>query len=193
MGLSWTFWLFYTTLGEWNRYNCLEAAGRMGWLSAPWWSRSSQKVTVNKAWCLIYRKESVKLCSFLINTLWGSPLIHPNTLQTQVGCAARVVRVTHPVLSLLDLGWGLPECRNTAWEGADTCFKMRWVALLTPSRLTLPSLAHVSGHRVWTQNSALAIKGYERWNLSLLGELSNWASWILTALHPVCRITSWRV
>lgn len=193
MGLSWTFWLFYTTLGEWNRYNCLEAAGRMGWLSAPWRSRSSQKVTVNKAWCSIYRKESVKLCSFLINTLWGSPLIHPNTLQTQVGCAARVVRVTHPVLSLLDLGWGLPECRNTAWGGADTCFKMRWVALLTPSRLTLPSLAHVSGHRVWTQNSALAIKGYERWNLSLLGELSNWASWILTALHPVCRITSWRV
>lgn len=128
--LSWTFWLFYTTLGELSRYKCLEAAGRMGWLSAPpWWRRSSQKVTVNKAWSSIYRKESVKPHSFLINTIWGSPLIHPNTLQTQVGCAARAVQVTHPVLSLLDLGWGLPECSNTAGRHTDTCFKMRWVAL----------------------------------------------------------------
>lgn len=169
-GLSWAFWLFCTTLGEWRRCNCLEAAGRMGWLSAPpWWSRRSQKVTVNKAWSSIYRKESVKPHSFLINTLWGSPLIHLNTLQMQAGCAARAVQVTHPVLSLLDLGWGLPECRSTAWRGTDTCFQMSRVALLTPSRLALPSLAHVPGHRAWTQNSALAIKGYLRWNLSLLG------------------------
>lgn len=153
---------------------------------------------MNKAWSSSYVKEGVTRHSILIYWLWGSSLIHPNKSQTQVRYTARAGSATHPPLSCWICGGNLlPKCRNSVCWDADTYFKMRQVVFITPSRLALHSLAQGPRNGVWIQKAAIAIKGCLRWSLPLLvgggWELFQNEPPALDALHPTCRITSWRV
>lgn len=134
----------------------------------------------------------MKLHSFLINTFWGSPLIHSITNTGWLCCqgSSSDTSSANPA----GFGVGFARMQEHCTKRYRYLFENEVSALVTPSRLALPSLAHVPGPCVWTQNSALAIRGYLRWSLSLLGgSFSNWASCLLTALHPACRKTSCRV